>query len=207
MQNFEKPVFEKRRNVQSAEELGPMTHAIMACIASAFQGGVTEQDSLEHMHGDLVLVHKDAENDRVNSFGAFKFGSPNEIFGRMDLSDEQGIYIAAVTVHQEAQGNGLYKAMNVEGLSEAVSQRYPVVFTRTQNPRVQAGVQSILHEFVQEKKIAGYTLEQRLLPGFYGQMLTKEQQFARSVTFDELDAQAGDAYILIFNLRYEKKEV
>ncbi len=206
MKNLEKPTFEKRRNVRSAEEFGSMAHAIMACIASAFQGGVTEEDSREHMRGDLVLVHADHEGEKVDSFGAFKFGSPNEIFNRADFSDERGIYIAAVTVHQEAQGQGLYKAMNEEGLSEAVEQRYPLVFTRTQNPRVQAGVQSILHRFVQEKKIAGYTLEQRVLPGFYGQMLTKERQFARSVTFDELDAQAGDAYVLIFHLDYEAEE-
>lgn len=200
MQQIENNTFERYYSVKSAAELGVLAQAIAECVSSAFQGGVTEEDTIQHMSGDIIMVQRNSE--RVNAFSATVFGSPNEIFNSDSISDQRGAYFAAATVRKEAQGKGLYKAMNNERVMEAVDSGVPLIFTRTQNPRVQAGIEAVLGRFKDSGQITSFYTERIKVPGAYGRMLTKETPYSDSVNFDELDLEAGDAYILLFHIEY-----
>ncbi|MCD8507230.1 hypothetical protein LRY65_00245 [Candidatus Woesebacteria bacterium] len=200
MQQTEKITFERYYSVQSAEELGILAQSIAECVSSAFQGGVTEKDTREHISGDLIMVNRNAE--RVNAFSVIIFASPNEIFTSNSISNQKGAYFAAATVRKELQGLGLYKAMNNERILEAMNSHVPLIFTRTQNPRVQAGIEAVLSDYEASGYIASYSTKRMKVSGAYGQMLTKEKPFSDSVTFSDLDLEAGDAYILLFHIKY-----
>ncbi|PWU23017.1 hypothetical protein C5B42_04390 [Candidatus Cerribacteria bacterium 'Amazon FNV 2010 28 9'] len=202
MQKIEQTSFEKYYDIKSAAELGVLAQAIAECVSSAFQGGVTEEDTIRHMSGDIIMVNREHNSDRVNAFSATVFASPNEIFNSETISDQKGAYFAAATVRKEAQGRGLYKAMNVERVLEALDTVVPLIFTRTQNPRVQAGIEAVLEQLVESNKIGSYRTERIKVPGAYGQMLTKEKPYSDSISFDELNLEAGDAYIILFHIDY-----
>ncbi len=85
MQQIERNTFERYYSVKSAEELGVLAQAIAECVSSAFQGGVTEEDTIQHMNGDIIMVQRNSE--RVNAFSATVFGSPNDIFSIDSISD------------------------------------------------------------------------------------------------------------------------
>ncbi len=92
--------------------------------------------------------------------------------------------------------------MNNERVMEAMENRVPLIFTRTQNPRVQAGIEAVLSRLVDSGQINSFRTERIKVPGAYGRMLTKETTYSDSVNFDELDLDAGDAYILLFHIEY-----
>ncbi len=189
-------------NVTSYNKLPPaIAMGIIACVNSAFEGGVTEDDTLHHMQGDLITVILD-KHDKVLSFSSTMFGSPDQMFGVSGVSTEQGCYLAGATVAKESQGSGLYTAMNRERIGHALEKKLKVVFTRTQNPRVQAGIEAVLKETVDDGQITGYTLERSKVAGHYGSMLTKTKPEHPDISYDDLDYAAGDAYILVFNLHY-----
>lgn len=189
-------------NVTSYDQLPPaIVVGIIACVRSAFEGGVTDDDTRHHMQGDLITVYLDT-NDTVVSFSSTMFGSPDSILNVKGISSEQGCYLSGATVAKESQGTGLYTAMNRERIAHALEKKLKVVFTRTQNPRVQAGIEAVLKEAVANGQITDYTLERSKVAGHYGAMLTKTKPEHSDISYDDLDYAAGDAYILVFTLKY-----
>lgn len=188
MKNHETLVFNQIKN---AREIGAYLQGVLACIDSAFEGGVTREDALHHISGDIVTVSH--SNGEVSGFSSTVFDTPRNTVG-LGI-DVVGCYLQGATVSKEAQGNGVYKQMNQMRIVEALKRDVPFIYTRTQNPRVEAGIQSAL-DAMQVK----YSLERVLVPGCYGQMLTKSKPEARGGSFDELDYEAGDAYVLFFIL-------
>lgn len=179
-----------------------IVQAIVGCVRSAFEGGVTDDDALHHIQGDLVTVDIDVRTGKALAFSSTDFGTPNQIFDRQDISDDSGCYLAGATVAKEAQGMGLYKRMNEFRIREAIDRGMNLVFTRTQNPRVQAGIAATLSAFQNEGLISEYKMERILVPGCYGGQLTKTRPVDDEISFSELDYSKGDAYIILFRLQY-----
>lgn len=50
---FKQKIFE---DIHEASQIGIYLNGVLACINSAFDGGVTREDSLHHISGDLVTV-------------------------------------------------------------------------------------------------------------------------------------------------------
>lgn len=198
--NFEQILF---KNVKEAHDVGIYLNGILNCIDSAFEGGVTREDSLNHISGDIVTVLLDEEKN-VRGFSSTVFGSPRQILGIG--SRKPGCYLQGATVSKEIWGSGAYKQMNELRIQQAILQHLPLVFTRTQNPRVERGVLAVLDKFKQKKLIKRYQLKRTLVRGCYGTMLTKDKpKLDKSDTgkaFGKLDFEAGDAYVLEFRIRY-----
>ena len=178
-----------------------IVEGIVECVAASGLT-TTDEDTLNHIQGDLISVHKDKLTNRVVAFSSTLFGSPNDIFQSQDLSDTSGCYLAGATVAADQQGKGIYKYMNEQRVGVAIDQQLPMIYTRTQNPRVQAGIQSVLNGLTESGSIQGYTVERVLMKGCYGHQLTATKPFDDEISFEELDYDNGDAYVLMFNLSY-----
>ncbi|GEM_PF-5127863 len=192
-------VFECSSNVVSHETFGPMAEDLVGVVRDAFgDPGFDREDALAHLKGKTFLTAHQGE--KVVGFGAVEIGSPREIIGREDFPDESGIYISAAAVSQEAQGQGIYKAMMLFALY-SYRAGYNLVFMRTQNPRMEGVLRSGLRVMRAAGDIGGYSLSRIKLPGYYGKMLTGERQTSSNPeiqgAYDLLDTRAGDAYVLV----------
>lgn len=182
-----------------------VVRGITSCVQSAFEGGVTQEDTLHHMQGDIVTVDIERRSQDILAFSSTSFCTPNQEFKTDNISDELGCYLAGSTVRKEVQGSGLYKKMNETRIGFALERKLKLVFTRTQNPRVQSGIEAVLTNMIDQGKILDYELKRIHIPGCYGQMLTKTKPIDAKVSFDELDYEKGDAYVLLFNIKYQEE--
>ncbi len=159
--------------------------------------------------GDLLLVGKQGE--KVACFSNTIRTSPRELFQDPTFPDLQGYYFAAAAVASDMQGEGLYSEMNRKRVADVIGNGYeftPLVFTRTQNPLVEAGISSALKEFKGKGRYMGFTLERRFVPGVYGEMLTgtkppRSPEKHVQQAYDGLDVEKGDAFVLIFHLEHD----
>lgn len=202
------------RNILSAGQLPPtVVTGIVECIRGAF--GEAPSDTAEHISGDRITVipHRhdgEARRDLMAppylGFSSLVFGSPAEVFGRPDLTQEKGVYLAATAVVKEMQGTFVGQRLNNFHLNTLVNQRLPVFFTRTQNPRVEGGILRSLEQAKKDGKIASYRIERHLVPGHYGQRLTTEPQRTSVAqtqeSYDRIQSDQGDAYLLLFHVEY-----
>lgn len=170
---------------------------IEQCVLSAFSGRVSFEDTKEHVAGDILIVGTDADG-KVACFSSAIAKSPNDCLSRTDLTDEMGWYMAAAAIRQEAQSSGLYKAMNKRRVDFGLNKGMSLFYTRTQNPRVEEGITRELEDRVVMGQIGGFSLERRLAVGCYGKRLTKEIPVGRSVVYNTLDYDRGDAHVLLF---------
>lgn len=197
--NLQEYIFE---NIANYAQLDPsIVQGIIRCVSSSGMR-TTEEDILNHIQGDVITIYRDDQSGEVFAFSSTAFGTPNELLGSSEISDTYGCYLVGATVSKDKQGMGLYKKMNERRIGFAVDRQLPLVFTRTQNPRVQSAMQGVLDGMREEGRIAGYTLERILVPGHYGKMLTQEKPQDDKLSFDELDYERGDAYLLLFSLEY-----
>lgn len=187
--------------VSSHEQLDPrIVKGILACVPGSGMN-TTDDDTLHHIQGDIVTVYTTQGNlEHVIGFSSTVFGSPNEIFGTKEYSDTTGCYFAGATVLKEHQGTGFYKQMNERRLQFALERGVDLVYTRTQNPRVQAGIQFALDSAIASGEIESYDTDRILVPGCYGHMLTVEKPVGASIEFPDLDYEAGDAYVILFSI-------
>ncbi len=193
-------------NVLDHTQIPPeIVQGIILCVRSAFEGGVTDEDTLHHIQGDVVSVHI-TDNGEVAAFSSTVIGSPKDILKLPDAPSEQGCYLAGATVAKEHQSSGLYKNMNRERIELAVAKKLPLVFTRTQNPRVQAGVESVLEKMKTDGRIVDFSFQRIKIPGYYGSMLTKTKPTHHGIEYTDLDYTVGDAYALIYTLTYPQTE-
>jgi hypothetical protein len=176
---------------------------IRDCVDSAFKGRVSFEDTKQHVAGDILIVGTDNNGD-VACFSSAVAKSPNECFSRTDLTDETGWYMAAAAIRQENQSTGLYKAMTRMRVDFGLNRRMTLFYTRTQNPRVEEGITSEFEDRVAIGQISGFTFERRFVQGKgkggYDGMLTAEIPVGRSVVYDTLDYDRGDAHILLFRI-------
>lgn len=196
--------FLELRNVSHHSELDEgIQQGIRGCVDSAFGGTITEEDALEHMCGDQLLLVRD--EDSVIAFSSTSVRSLREVTKHEGFDEEPALYFAAAAVSRTAQSRGLYKEMNARRVTlldeEGVDTS--VIFTRTQNPRVQHGIGKAITSYIDSgvSTYQGFRFERILFRGYYGRMLTKDKPKARQVSYDdELDTANGDAYILKWEL-------
>lgn len=195
------------RNILSHEDLGPLVLPMHACVMSAFNRVDFDlEDTKRHLKGDRILVGKRGEE--VACFSATTDANPRELFGDPLLPNERGTYFAAAAVASKEQGKGLYGQMNKERIYSALAEFSPFIFTRTQNPLVEAGITKELREMRGIRRFVDFTLERVLVREAYGERLTGEplQSPASGYikhAYERLDAEKGDAYILFFHLLYD----
>jgi hypothetical protein len=173
------------------------------CIASAFGGGITQDDAREHMAGQQVLV-ANANLDGtyvVKGFSSTTITSPAEVFGDGTLSNEKGAYFAGAAICSTAQGNGLYHDLNQRRVGFALDHGVETIFTRTQNPRVEEGITASVVRLVEEGVISTYGLSRIVCRGVYGKMLTATRPSGRRVVYDNIDYANGDANILTWRFQ------
>jgi hypothetical protein len=192
------------RDITSYQDLPePLVSGLETCIFSAFGGGITQEDARAHMAGQQVLVASVELNgiSIIKGFSSTTIISPAEIFGDSSLSLERGAYFAGAAICSTAQGNGLYHDLNRLRIAFAESKEAEMLFTRTQNPRVEEGITSSVERLVTEGSISTYGLTRIIRSGVYGKMLTATKPQGRKLRYDELDYDRGDAAILIWRLQ------
>lgn len=184
-------------NVKSYQQIDPdLVQGIIKCVHESGMR-TTDEDVLNHINGDAVIVYRDDQTGEVFAFSSTAFTSPDEHTGASGISTEEGCYLVGATVAKSRQSEGVYKKMNERRIGLGLDRGLNLVFTQTQNRRVLNGVQSVLEGYVENGRITGYQLEQILVPGCYGRMLTEEVP----LQFPELDYSKGDAYLLLFHLQ------
>lgn len=196
--------YKKLENIRHSSELdGLLVVAIIECIRKAF--GEAPGDTAEHLNGDEIILAIEGEKV-ILYFSAFHEVSPREHLHNQDLSEVKGTYLSAVAVDGDSQGKGISKAVYEQALTPRLRERVPLIFLRTQNPRIEAGINSFLDQAKQKGDISGFRLERRLLEKVYGQMLTTTPPRSSNAEiqshYDAIDRKAGDAYLLIFHLQY-----
>lgn len=181
----------------------PHLPALVACIRSAFdQPGFDQEDILNHLGGDLVILG--LSQDKVASYASTNFNrSPRIIFGE-GYPEADGSYFAAGAVARAFQHRGVYGQLNMLRVRQAVERGQRLIFTRTQNPFVEAGIQHALTSFGVTPQV-----ERHYVAGCYGQMLTASRPVHRDPQlnqhYDRLDYDAGDAFVLMYHLRDRRK--
>lgn len=180
-----------------------IVNGILHCVPDSGMR-TTDEDTLHHIMGDIVTVYTDETTQEVIAFSSTVFGSPNDLLDSQEISDKQGCYLAGATISKARQSTGFYKQMNESRINAALVRNLDLIFTRTQNPRVQSGIQAVLENMKEKGVISNYELERILMPGCYGHMLTEEKPHDDKVSFDELDYENGDAYVLLFSLQNNK---
>jgi hypothetical protein len=180
------------------QRLRPYVPALVACIRSGFgQSEFDEQDIRDHLGGDFVILAH-AQGALVGYASTNLNVSLRQQFGK-HFPDVNGAYFAAGVVSREYQQHGLYSNLNRLRVQEVFKRKQEAIFTRTQNPFVEAGIKSAL-------EYAGITpqINRLLVSGCYGHMLTASQPMRCDLSlarhYTQLDYGAGDAFVLVFDL-------
>lgn len=190
------------RNIVIYTQLGDLVNEIVQCIQNSFDMKMPVNEILPEIRGDYIWIWRNQDN-RVVGFCSIIFGTPNDLIDDCVASNKSGCYLSAATITKDAQGNGLYKQMTRTRLEIAIEAGLDLIFTQTQNPRIEEGIMSALNEQIEKGSIHQFTIERVLMKGAYGRMLTEEIPKARFIKYSDLDYQNGDAYILLFHLKYE----
>lgn len=172
--------------------------AHVSCIRSAFnQPEFDELDIRNHIAGDLIILGLSGKE--LVSYASTNFNhSPRQVFGE-GYPDTNGSYFVAGVVAREFQHRVVYARLNSLRVQQAVERDQQAIFTRTQNPFVEAGIKRAL-------KHSGITphIDRYHSPGCYGHMLTASQPIHRDSAltrhYKQLDYGAGDAFVLVFDL-------
>lgn len=198
--NFEVIEFQ---NIESGLELpSEYVSGLGACIESAFGGGVTDEDALGHMWGDQILIG--VSKDTQSQIAGFSATTIETVENKGEIEHPSLIYpcayFAAAAIAKVYQGRGLYSLLNDKRLEFVEGEGVDRLYTRTQNPRVEQGISRALDRMVDERRIKSFAVARYALIGVYGCMLTDTKPLARTVSYDNLDYERGDANIVSWQL-------
>lgn len=172
----------------------------VSCAQDAFGHSMGEAEVVEHLDGDILLI---VERGHVVGFATTRNASPAAMFPKEFVGSESGLYLAGAVVRKEYQGRGLYKELNRIRIGQAMTSGTELIFTRTQNPRVETGMRSVLEEYEEQGYIKGFFLERKKQPGAYGRMLTEQKPVVpEGSPYEDLNYEQGDAFIITIRLRY-----
>lgn len=193
------------KNVQSCDDLPKgLDEGIVACVDSAFGGGVTKEDTLGHIPGDQVLVSlrggaNSSAEETVTGFSSASIVSPGE-YTKGIIPGDRALYFAATAIAQPFQGSGLYDVINKRRLEFALEQGIDTLFTRTQNPRVQEGITRAIETLMRQQRVGTFEISRTLLRGVYGKQLTTIKPTSHTLNYDELNTKQGDAYFITWRI-------
>lgn len=178
-----------------------LVSSIGLCVLEAFGSSMAGEDVSPNIHGEQVIaVYPDVNRTRVVAFGAADILSPRSKFGDESLSDRIGCYFAAATIAPDFQGRGIYRMLNARRLQFAVDSLLDTIFTQTQNPRVQEGITNTIRRLEPTTGVSLQGIDRVVRRGAYGKMLTDTQPFARQLSYDDIDYDAGDAAVVTWQL-------
>ena len=162
---------------------------IVDCGQSAFGSTMSASEVIEHVQGNITIAR---DGDTIIGFGATEERGADEL------------YIGAIAVSEEHQGQGVGAAIGRAQLDEAVNGVRDTVSVRTQNIAVETNLTERLDELVDAGSVTGYEIERTLVPGLYGRELAEHTPEPPSGDpYAALDREAGDAYIVVINVKYE----
>jgi hypothetical protein len=192
---------EEFRQVETHEDLPEhIVPGIEQCVSKAFGGGITPEDARAHMSGTQILVAQPPEDNQVIGFTSIFVSNPAQMFEDERLPDRNALYFAGAAIDASVQGNGLYSVLNRRRLGLLDEHDLDIVYTRTQNPRVQEGITHSLDKLIAEGRCSAYDVGRLIVPGAYGKMLTAQKPSSRKVVYDDLDYEKGDAAIIVWSL-------
>ena len=162
-------------------------------------GGISPEDALSHMQSDQLLIGLDSDNN-VAGFSALA----------VETADNKGIehtslvypcaYFAAAAIAKAYQGLGLYSSLNDRRLTFTEKSGLLNIYTRTQNPKVERGITSALERMQEQNRIRKFTLGRYVVRAVYDGMLTDERPQTKTISYDNLDYDRGDANIVSWQM-------
>ncbi len=200
--------FSIKENIKSHTDLEQrLTDQIHVCVQSAFgRPDFDKEDTLHHLSGDLLITAH--QGGKVVGFSTSVYGSPRDVLENTTFPGQDGVYLAAGAVSQEAKASGIYQAMVLQRIVAGIAKGNSLVFTRTQNPLVEQSIVGALRLLKNTGDIFDCTLHRVKLPKLYGGMLAGSGQTSQipniQQAYADLDVMAGDAYVLLFNLKKGK---
>ena len=196
--------YEARKEVQDGSDLGNLKIKIEECINKAFGQEMPKDEVSKAIKGALVVIAQDGE--QVVGFASLKYGKLDD--GQRYLVRNRvkrgnlAYSLDAGVVDRNHQGIGIYENLNRYRMQHVIDDKSPVVFTTTQNPKVEKGVVKILNEYIKQGLLIAYETHHYKLLGFYGRRLTNYPIDTKDTPYNELNIAAGDAFIIAFFLKY-----
>ncbi|MBI2102700.1 hypothetical protein HYT55_02585 [Candidatus Woesearchaeota archaeon] len=158
---------------------------------------MTPQEVLDHLLPNEVLFVLLDEQRRGRGFAGLE--------RRTYYTDLTGAVLG-----KEEQRRGLYRALTRERIEYSLAFAGHTFKTRTQNPRVEAGICSVLEEITEENRRGHRPLQSLMVtreskPGLYGRMLTAKRPLSSNeklnAHYEQLCYERGDAFELTFSLK------
>lgn len=166
----------------------------------SFGQGMTRQEVLDHILPNSVLFVLLDEQRRGRGFAGLKLD--------FDYADLTGAVLGI-----EEQKMGFYRALTRERIEYGLESATRVFKTRTQNPRVEAGICSVFEEITREmveevgrdnSTLPLFEVTRQIVPSLYGRMLTSTRPFSSdeeiNAHYAQLDYERGDAFELTFEI-------
>lgn len=189
-------------DIKSSDDLPQVyIEGLRQCIESAFGGGITNEDALNHMQGDQLLLGVESSG----SSNVVGFSATN-----IETSTSRGLehpsilypcaYFAASAVAKDYQGMGFYGELNDRRLDFAETNGLRQIYTRTQNPHVEREITQALERMVSRRKIGSFIVDRCAVVGAYDGMLTATKPVSSTISYDELNYERGDANIITWRL-------
>jgi len=167
---------------------------IVRCAQDAFGKTMQEKEVIEHLGGFLIVA---VDNEDVIAFCVSKTGTFNEVLSLSQVSDMPTVHLVGAAVRSDYQGQGVYKNLNVARLGNAISARIPLIYTRTQNPGVEAGLSATLQNMREQGLIKRFFVTRDKEDGVYGRLLTPNKpSIPPNSPYNELNYDRGDAFHL-----------
>lgn len=161
---------------------------------------MTQQEVLDHILPNKVLFVLLDEQRRGRGFAGLE-------------SRSYYVDLTGAVLGMEEQKMGFYRALTRERIEYGLESATRIFKTRTQNPRVEAGICSVFKEITREmiKEVAReipalplFDVQRRIVPSLYGRMLTATRPFSSDAEinahYEQLCYERGDAFELTFKI-------
>lgn len=190
------------RQVDSNHLIDNYFESVRVCVESAFGRSFDEATIKKRLEADVVILGLNTF-DKVVGFATLQYTKPASInMSHLPYGEAVALFDAAA-IHQSYQGCGIYKQFNRLRLENVLEKRIKHILARTQNPRVEAGIQSVLTEYAEQDRLR-YTFERIHTPHVYGMRLTKQKLETKNTVFDYINIDEGDAFLLSFKIETRK---
>lgn len=195
-------------DVETPDDFGDLRSSALDLARTTFGAVESEHRIHAHLSADFVALGVDRTTRRVLGLTLLRLRSLDELddarqAALQHLAPDTTIgYLHGSAVRRDAQGTGLYRALNRRRIDEVIGRRITSVVTTTQNPKVESGLVSLFDHLLEAGVVTAWRLERSVLRGIYGQLLTAHQPPSRGTPFEVLDRDAGDAFALLFTVAY-----
>lgn len=182
------------------DNYGALSHRMLSKIVEAGQEAFGPGMSFDEVHNHVLLSDNlllAVDKDQVVGFAS-------------SIIKPDSIYLAGAAIREAYQTSGIYKEFALRRVNLAFEKRKEAVTLRTQNPRIEAGVRSVLTDLRTAELVADFKVTRELQPKVYGRMLTAVKPFSLdeelNAVYNQLNYPQGDAYSVRFDLTYHPSD-